>query len=44
MDVCREVVFGKFPIGDEIRVVIRVVAVHPELFVLNLLEAMEDSK
>ena len=31
----------EFPIGDKMRIIIRVIPVHSELFILHLLEAME---
>ncbi len=40
-DVCWLIFFGESPIGDEIRVVIGIVAVHSQLLILELLKAVE---
>ena len=41
LDISRLIFFWEFPIGHEVRVVIWIVAVHSQLFILQLLETMK---
>ena len=44
LDVCWLVLLRQFPIGNKVWIIIRVVAIHSQLLILELLETMELSE